>query len=128
MYNSTAHCLDTDGNVLSTCVVELDDEGRVLRSNAVQCTGLEGTPAYQDRFDENCARLRGFASVLFVPGTAGYREQIGPDAVERFDPETGEVLRRRASRSRLDFFEPETKAALDRLAEEEAEAIVREIA
>lgn len=49
-YNATIYCLNEDGSVLSTSVGQVDDEGFILRGNAIQFTGLEGTRAYDERF------------------------------------------------------------------------------
>ena len=46
-YNATVYRLDAQtGEVLGVFVAEVDAEGRMLRSNWIQCTGLEGTPRY----------------------------------------------------------------------------------
>ncbi len=44
-YNATVYT--DDGGV---CVAELDSKGFILRSNAAQCTGLEGSRAYDAYF------------------------------------------------------------------------------
>jgi len=41
-YNATVYDLDNGG----VFVAEVDDEGFILRSNWIQCTGLEGTREY----------------------------------------------------------------------------------
>lgn len=45
MYNATVRRMS--GNTLvSVFTAEVDGNGAMLRSNAVQCTGLEGSPKY----------------------------------------------------------------------------------
>jgi hypothetical protein len=58
-YNATVRRLDArTGHELGVFRAEIDDEGRMLRSTWLKCTGFEGTPAYHelllrsgDRFD-----------------------------------------------------------------------------
>ena len=45
-YNATVRRHDHDGNLISVFTAEVNDAGRMLRSNAVQCTGLEGSERY----------------------------------------------------------------------------------
>jgi hypothetical protein len=52
-------------------LAQVDAEGRMLRSNAVQFTGLEGTPRY-DRY----LRRSGHAFRVERDGGAGYRRRL----------------------------------------------------
>jgi hypothetical protein len=44
--NATLYRLNEQGNEIGVFVAEVDGEGRLLRSNWLQFTGLEGTPRY----------------------------------------------------------------------------------
>ncbi len=71
-YNATVYRLDAQtGEVLGVFVAEVDAQGRMLRSNWVQCTGLEGTPRYD-------AYLRGTGNAFRIEqdGCAGYRARL----------------------------------------------------
>jgi hypothetical protein len=71
-YNATVYRLDPEtGEVVGVFVAEVDDEGRMLRSNWVQCTGLEGTPAY-DAYLRRC----GSRFEVVRDGCAGYRRRL----------------------------------------------------
>lgn len=74
MYNSTIFTIHPDGTTRSACVGEVDGDGRILRSNAVQFTGAEGTPAYEDRFRR---MLPEGVTFTVESGTAGYRDFLG---------------------------------------------------
>jgi hypothetical protein len=77
-YNSTIFRIRGD-RLISACVAEVDGEGRILRSNALQCTGAEGTPAYEARL----MSLFGDDRIVVEPDTRGYRRfltgDINPD-------------------------------------------------
>jgi hypothetical protein len=44
-HDATVYYLDQHGNEIGVVVPEVNAEGRMLRSNWTQPTGLEGTPA-----------------------------------------------------------------------------------
>jgi hypothetical protein len=70
-YNATVYHEDAEGHPLGVIAAEVDAEGRMPRSNWIQCTGLEGTPAYD-------AHLRRTGHVFRVvrDGGAGYRQRL----------------------------------------------------
>ena len=70
-YNATVYHLDGQGNELGVFVAEVDEEGRMLRSNWLQCTGLEGTP----RYDEHLRRT-GHQFRVVKDGCRGYRRRL----------------------------------------------------
>jgi len=47
-YNATVYQV-RNGKVVSAFMAQVNEEGKLLRSNWLQCTGLEGTPAYDER-------------------------------------------------------------------------------
>jgi hypothetical protein len=57
-YNATVYRLDEQGNEVGVFVAEVDGEGRLLRSNWLQCTGLEGTPRHDDYLRRTGGRFR----------------------------------------------------------------------
>ncbi len=71
-YNATVIRRDPQtGEELGVFVAEVDAEGRMLRSNAVQFTGLEGTPRY-DEYIRRC----GHRFEVIKDGCAGYRQRL----------------------------------------------------
>lgn len=78
MYNSTILTRNSDGKLASACVAEVQD-GIILRSNAIQCTGKEGTPEYDAYFrayyESRNVALGGLNRTLeIVEGTKAYRD------------------------------------------------------
>lgn len=78
-YNATVWRMAGD-RVVSVSVAEVDAAGTMIRGNAAQCTGYEGTPAYDAYvrsgvFDGNelrivrddCAGYRGYLRGLALP-------------------------------------------------------------
>jgi hypothetical protein len=57
-YNATVFRLDEQGNQVGVFVVEVDGKGRMLRSNWLQCTGLEGTLLYDEHLRQAGQRFR----------------------------------------------------------------------
>lgn len=72
-YNATVYRSLASGGE-STFVAEVDDAGRMLRSNAIQCTGYEGTPAY-DTYVRGGA-FAGDTLRIVRDGMAGYRARL----------------------------------------------------
>jgi len=72
-YNATVYHY-RDGEHYSTFVAEVDGQGVMLASNAVQCTGLEGSPAY-DAYVRSAAFADGELRVV-ADGTEGYRKVL----------------------------------------------------
>ena len=73
-YNATVYRSDADGNHVSTFVAEALPDGTLLRSNAVQCTGHEGSGAY-----DAYVRTVAFADCSLrveLDGCAGYKRQL----------------------------------------------------
>ena len=71
-YNATVIRLDPQTGVELGCfVAEVDDSGRMLRSNAVQCTGLEGSPWY-----DAYLRRSGHAFRVVKDGCRAYRDRL----------------------------------------------------
>ena len=70
MYNATVYRY-RDGEHYSTFVAEVDSAGRMVRSNAVQCTGREGSAAY-DAYVRGVA-FAGDALQVVADGGEGYR-------------------------------------------------------
>jgi hypothetical protein len=71
-YNATVRRLDAlTGQELGLFVAEVDDAGRMLRSNYLQFTGLEGTP----RYDEYLRRCGDRFEVL-RDGGAAFRARL----------------------------------------------------
>ena len=71
-YNATVYRLDAlTGQELGVFVAEVDEQGRMLRSNWLQCTGLEGSPRYD-------AYLRRTGDVFRIvrDGCQGYRARL----------------------------------------------------
>jgi hypothetical protein len=73
-YNATVYRSDADGNHVSTFTAEVTPGGVMLRSNAVQCTGLEG----DERYDAYVRRVAFAGHVLRIEldGCAGYKRQL----------------------------------------------------
>lgn len=72
VYNATVHRTDpSTGQEIGVFLAEVDAEGRMLRSNAVQFTGLEGTPAY-----DAYLRRTGHAFRVVRDGGEGYRRRL----------------------------------------------------
>ena len=67
-YNATVYALTAAGVVLSVCVAEVQ-AGAMLRSNALQCTGLEGSPEYAAYY---CSRTSIGEVFYAVAGCNGY--------------------------------------------------------
>jgi hypothetical protein len=57
-YNATVYRLEEQGNEVGVLVAEVDGEGRMLRSNWIQFTGLEGTPRYDAYLRRNGEQFR----------------------------------------------------------------------
>jgi hypothetical protein len=58
-YNATVTRFDPDtGEAIGCFVAEGDEAGRMLRSNWIQFTGLEGTPAYDEYLRRQGAEFR----------------------------------------------------------------------
>lgn len=70
-YNATVYHEDAEGNPLGVFVAEVDAAGRMLRSNWIQCTGLEGTPKYDEYLRRTGHRFR-----VVKDGCAGYRQRL----------------------------------------------------
>ncbi len=71
-YNATVRRLDAlTGRELGLFVAEVDEAGRMLRSNYLQFTGLEGTP----RYDEYLRRCSDHFEVL-RDGGAAFRDRL----------------------------------------------------
>ncbi len=71
-YNATVYRLDpVTGQETGCFIAELDEQGRMLRSNAAQFTGLEGTARYD-------AYLRGTGDKFRVvrDDGEGYRRRL----------------------------------------------------
>lgn len=64
----------------STFVAEVDSKDRMLRSNAIQCTGLEGSPEY-DKYIR--ARLPESTFEIIHDNCEGYLVMIGGDRENR---------------------------------------------
>ena len=73
-YNATVY-RSKDGKHVSTFVAEATPAGVLLRSNAVQCTGLEGS----ERYDAYVRRVAfaGCTLRIELDGCAGYKRQFG---------------------------------------------------
>jgi hypothetical protein len=74
MYNATVYRSDHDGNLISVFAAEATDDGAMLRSSAVQCTGYEGGRQY-DSYVRSVA-FAGCQLRVELDGAAGYRQQI----------------------------------------------------
>jgi len=71
-YNATVLRLDpVTGAELSCFVAEVDEQGRMLRSNAFQFTGLEGSPRY-DGYLRRC----GHQFRIVKDDCLGYRQRL----------------------------------------------------
>jgi hypothetical protein len=70
-YNATVYHEDAAGNPLGVFVAEVSDAGLMLRSNWIQCTGLEGRPAY-----DAYLRRTGHIFRVVKDGCAGYRQRL----------------------------------------------------
>jgi hypothetical protein len=71
-YNATVYRLDPQTNeVLSVFVAEVDEQGLMLRSNYLQCTGPEGTPRY-----DSYLRRSGHTFRIERDGCEGYRRRL----------------------------------------------------
>jgi hypothetical protein len=71
-YNATVYCIDPrTGQEIGVFVAEVNDEGRMLRSNAVQFTGLEGTPRY-----DTYLRRTGHQFRIVRDDCRGYRRRL----------------------------------------------------
>jgi len=73
-YNATVYRSDADGRHVSTFTAEATPDGILLRSNAVQCTGLEG----DERYDAYVRRVAfaGHSLRVELDGCAGYKRQL----------------------------------------------------
>jgi hypothetical protein len=70
-YNATVTRFDPDtGEAIGCFVAEVDDARRMLRSNWIQFTGLEGTPAYDEYLRRQGAEFR-----IVRDGGEGYRRR-----------------------------------------------------
>jgi len=71
-YNATVYHTDAKtGQEIGVFVAEVDDEGRMLRSNWIQCTGLEGTPRY-----DAYLRRTGYQFRIERDGCRGFRNRL----------------------------------------------------
>ena len=73
-YNATVYRSDQDGRHVSTFVAEATPDGTLLCSNAVQCTGLEGSERY-DAYVRAVA-FAGHTLRVELDGCAGYKRQL----------------------------------------------------
>lgn len=73
MYNATVRRYDGE-RLISVFTAQADGNGTMLRSNAVQCTGLEGTPAYDAYVRSNA--FAGYRLEVDVDGCAGYKRHL----------------------------------------------------
>jgi hypothetical protein len=73
-YNATVY-RTMDDRTISVFVAEVDSAGYMLRSNAVQCTGLEGTREYDAYFERNCLQAGETISIT-KDGGEGYRARL----------------------------------------------------
>jgi hypothetical protein len=73
-YNATVYRSSADGQHVSTFVAEATPAGTMLRSNAVQCTGLEGSERY-DAYVRSVA-FAGHVLRVELDGCAGYKRQL----------------------------------------------------
>jgi hypothetical protein len=63
-------------DAVSVCVGELKD-GKIVRSNASSCTGVDGTPAYHDQLVRSLSTFCGEPCSLYVtPTCEGYLAAI----------------------------------------------------
>jgi hypothetical protein len=70
-YNATAYRIDpAPGQAIGCLVAEVDEQGRMLRNNAVPFTGLEGRPEY-----DAYLRRTGYTFRIERDGGAGYRQR-----------------------------------------------------
>jgi hypothetical protein len=70
-YNATVCHLDAGGREIGVFLAEVDAAGRMLRSNWLQCTGLEGTPRY-----DAYLRRSGHQFRVVRDGGQGYRDRL----------------------------------------------------
>ena len=71
-YNATVTRIDPDtGEVIGCFLAEVDDAGRMLRSNWLQFTGVEGTPKYDAYLRRMGAEFR-----VARDGGEGYRRRL----------------------------------------------------
>ena len=70
-YNATVRRYQA-GTLISVFTANATPDGTLLASNAVQCTGLEGTPAY-DTYVRSGA-FAGYELAVELDGCAGYRK------------------------------------------------------
>jgi hypothetical protein len=71
-YNATVFRLDPlTGEELGIFLAEVDEQGRMLRSNSLQCTGLEGSPRY-----DAYLRSTGHQFRVERDGGVGYRRRL----------------------------------------------------
>jgi len=76
-YNASFWQTDENGVAFSVCVVQLVD-GKIVRSNAAQCTGFEGTVNYHLYFMARNSRFGGRPVKTFVSqGTDGFIAACG---------------------------------------------------
>lgn len=73
-YNATVYRVDAQGREVSAFTAEVTPAGVMLRSNAVQCTGLEGTEAYDAYVRSNA--FDGYTLRIEQDGCAGYRNRL----------------------------------------------------
>ena len=73
-YNATVYRYDAEGNEVSVFAADATWDGVMLRSNAVQCTGLEGTEAY-DAYVRRYA-FEGYTLMVTQDDGEGYRRRI----------------------------------------------------
>jgi hypothetical protein len=72
MYNATVRRYD--GERLVSVFTAQASNGVMLASNAVQCTGLEGTPAYDAYVRQNA--FAGYRLEIAEDGCAGYKRHL----------------------------------------------------
>jgi hypothetical protein len=70
-YNATVYREDAEGKPLGVFVAEVNEAGLMLRSNWIQCTGLEGTAAY-----DAYLKRTGHTFRVVKDGGAGYRRRL----------------------------------------------------
>jgi hypothetical protein len=73
-YNATVYRDDDEGNLLSVFTAQATPAGVLLASSAVQCTGLEGTEAYDGYVRRNA--FAGDTLRVVLDNCQGYKDRI----------------------------------------------------
>lgn len=74
-YNATVTTFDAQGDVVSRFVAAVVD-GTIVRSSALQFTGLEETPAYEARLRSATLGSLGRVRWEITPGTHAFRAAL----------------------------------------------------